>query len=123
MANEKNDSSDVEVVSAEVGKEENAPVREAPLFSQGKRRKISPVWEFAEKKSNDIAVCKICGREIGCPDSNTTNIKSHILGCHVGSEEAKILLSNIEEKSNEMKKKKNEKAKKEARNWRKGSLS
>ena len=118
--------SDVEVVDQEIdmagGNEENNMVEEEggdeetsasksfPL-NEFKRKKTSPVWEFTKKVGKDVAVCNICQREIGSPDSNTTNIKMHILGCHAGSEEARALQGYIDERAAQMKKKEGRKSK------------
>ena len=122
--------SDVEVVDQEIdmaggndgnnmveegGGDEETSVSNSSPVNEFKRKKASPVWEFAKKVGKDVAVCNICQREIGSPNSNTTNIKMHILGCHAGSEEARILQGSIDERAAQMKKRRKKKQGKKLR--------
>ena len=77
------------------------------------RKYASPVWDYAVRIRDGVVKCNLCEVEVQCPDSNTTNIRSHILSVHAGTEEAIALGKNIEEKGLAAKKKKEEKNKKE----------
>ena len=47
-----------------------------------KKKKVSPVWNFAEK-CNGFAKCKLCPKSIVTPGGSTTGIINHLKSCHL----------------------------------------
>jgi hypothetical protein len=82
-----------------------------------KRKKPSPVWKYAKKvkkDGNDGGECGICGVFKPSKYGTTSNMINHILNVHKGSDEAKQLKVEVEEKAKndaETKKKSEEKKK------------
>ena len=61
-------------------------------------KKLSPVWEFAEKINSEQSKCKLCYLIFSTKGGTTSNIRSHILLQHRDTDEGRKLRLLVENK-------------------------
>ena len=91
VANEGNDA------ATDAGNEGVIDV-EAEATPTRKRIAAAPVWQHGGEKIEGGSKCKLCGKTYKSDINNTTNLTAHILRKHKGSEEARLLKEETEEK-------------------------
>jgi general transcription factor IIIA len=56
--------------------------KETVVLEMSKKRKVSLVWKYFEKKGKDTAVCRTCHKELMVKFGSTSSLSRHLLGWH-----------------------------------------